>query len=168
MKKSVFEIWRDIYFESVVEHDHRLRLLARTTPTVSYEDIVYADKKAPIFYKNYNSEIKPKISVKESGLLSTIFFLEKSAPKSKILSTEVNKEIIYSRTEPDATCWFSKPGDNEKLYINLPLLLSGLETFWRLGIHPRKRWFKLYDSKHPFSRTQELLADQLCSLQSQY
>ena len=164
MARSVFEAWSEIYYESVVERDRRLRLLARATPTVSYEDIVYADKKVPTFYNIYNCRMKQNLNVNDSLAYSNIIFLEKSTVKSKKLCVDVKKEVIYRRTEQDCTLMHDKPDVNpynKKLYYKSNCK-NEFETFRRLYINPRKRWYKLYDRNHPFSRTQDLLVDQIC------
>ena len=83
--------WFDIYNQSIVEHDHRLRLIDTKPQLLDFDEIVDADLLAVKNDVRYAS-------------LPIVIYLNKLAPKSQRLK-RLNKYVIYQRKHP-AKLWF--------------------------------------------------------------
>ena len=131
--------WSDIYHESIVQHDHRLRSICSQTPWVSFDEIIDADW---IAAKNDDRIASNPIAI----------YLNKFAPKSQKFK-RMNKDVIYQRQIS-----VSEYDRNQRnRYI------SGLRACSRTTVDPRNRWFKLYERNPRFTSTISALSTQLHS-----
>ena len=83
---STSTFWRNIYYESIVEHDPRLRSINTFTPWISFDRIVDVDRVAAI-----NNDIIASHPI--------AIYLNKLAPESRKFR-RINKDVIYKRHEP--------------------------------------------------------------------
>ena len=139
MTHSYSTFWRDIYCESIVEHDHRLRSICTQLPWINFEEIIDVDWKAA---RNEDNVASHPIAI----------YLNKLAPKSRECG-RINKDVIYKRHKP---VFFSVDGDTISLRE-----ISGLRVCSFATINPRLRWIKLYERNPRFTSTISALSTQL-------
>ena len=128
---------KELYYESVIEHDRRLQLIQRTNPPVDFETLCNLDKKVAI--KDYTAKSYP-----------IAIYLNKLAPKLKPLTRKV---VIYDRREPVGSLGtYPAEKRGRKLAqsdLDLPETI-GADILKGTQINPRQSWFKLYDRSPPF------------------
>ena len=133
---STSTFWRDIYYESIVEHDPRLRTICTQTPWINFDRIVDVDRVAAI-----NDDIVASHPI--------AIYLNKLAPKSQKFR-RINKDVIYKRHKPVRVTPARLPLaiDTGTLKYKLNIsdsVIRGLKTSSFLTINPRHRWLKLYE-----------------------
>ena len=127
--------WRDVHYESIVEHDPRLRSICTKTPWINFDEIIDADWKAA---KNDDGIASHPIAI----------YLNKLAPKSQQYERK-SKELIYKRFTVTA-------------FHHTERNLRGMRACSVITINPRNRWFKLYERNPLFTyNTTSALSTQL-------
>ena len=142
---SVF--WSDIYYESIVEHDHRLRSICTKTPWINFDDIVDVDWVAA---KNDDRIASHPIGI----------YLNKLAPKSQKFE-KINKDLIYKRPRPVRVSFTTDTGVFDPDKERGSRYERGLNACSMIRINPRNRWFKLYERNPRFTSTISALSTQL-------
>ena len=143
-------LWRYIYYESIVEHDHRLRSICTHIPWINFDEIIDVDWVAA---KNDDRIASHPIAI----------YLNKLAPKSQKFR-RINKDVIYKRPRPvrvpfDAdTYLFTFKYDDR---MEKDRYAIGLRACSLITITPRNRWFKLYERNPRFTSTISALSTQL-------
>ena len=146
-----------LYYGSVVEQDHRLRMIRNSIPHFDdFEEIAKHDRRVA---KGNKVDMSHPM----------VIYLNKLALKAKLLG-ELDQHLISKRVASLPT---SKEQElrSRKTYGKTPGVRSddyrsieGLQTMAfleRLKIDPRKRWNKLYDRNSPFEIIQETLSAEI-------
>ena len=129
--------WSDIYHESIVEHDPRLRSFCTQIPLINFDGIIDVDWVAA---KNDVRIASHPIAI----------YLNKLAPKSQQLKRK-NKDLIYKRHELVTNSTIDFGLRNTK----------GMFLCSKIKISPRKSWLKLYERNPRFASTTSALSTQL-------
>ena len=143
MTRVCSSFWREIYYESIVEHDLRLRTICTKTPWIYCERIIEVDNVAA---KNDVRIVSHPIAI----------YLNKLAPKLQQYKRE-NKDLIYKQHKLVASntvvCNFDREDEDEDI--------NGIRACRLITINPRNRWFKLYERNPRFFFTTSRLLTQL-------
>ena len=139
--------WSDIYYESIVEHDHRLRSICTLTPWINFDEIVNVDRMA--------SRNDDRIASHPNAI-----YLNKLSPESRKFE-RMNKDVINKRHKP-----LHVPFDTDTETFNWDFNIrtndiKGLNACSFITINPRNRWIKLYDRNPLFTSTISALSTQL-------
>ena len=86
MSLSNSKFWNDVYYESVIEHDHRLRPVCTRAPWINSYDIIQVDWVAAI-----SDDIVASHPIGN--------YLRKLTSKSQKFK-KINKTVIYQRHKP--------------------------------------------------------------------
>ena len=130
MSFSYSAFWSDIYFESIIEHDPRLRSIYGEILN-DFDPIIDADWAAA---KNDVRSASHPIAI----------YLNKLAPKSQRFN-KMNENVIYKRHHPARvplaadTGVFRSDGTKRIRYVR------GFDAWDMIKINPRNRWFKIYE-----------------------
>ena len=144
MPRPYSSIWSDIFHESIVEHDLRLRSIrGEDTPLINCERIIEVDGVAR---KNDDMIASHPIAI----------YLNKLAPKLQQYRRK-NKEMIYKRRKLVASSSIDDCYDDDVSYR----VVTGLGTCSLVTINPRNRWFKLYERNPQLTSTTSELSIQL-------
>ena len=136
MSNTYSTFWRDIYHESIVEHDPRLRSICTLKPWIGFDEIIDVDRVAA---KHDDRIASHPIAI----------FLNKLAPKSRACR-RINKDGIYERPKQAfATEHGSFNFDRKTEFRDV----MGIETCSKVTIDPRNLWLKLYERNPRFTPT---------------
>ena len=135
--------WSEIYYESIVEHDLRLRSICTGRPWIDCDIIIEVDDVAA---KNDVRIVSHPIAI----------YLNKLATKSQQLQRKI-KDLIYKRHElvvSNTILYTFDRGDKVED-------IRGIRACGLIAINPRNRWFKLYERNPRFPSTTSALSTQL-------
>ena len=137
MPRPNSSFWSEIYIESIVEHDPRLRSTRTETLWINFDEIIAVD---------WEANNKERIASHPIAI-----YLNKLAPKLQQFKRK-NKDLIYRRPELVASNTITFKDDRE---------ITGMRNFSKITINPRNRWFKLYERNPRLTFTTSALSTQL-------